>query len=179
VLNLGNSVLLVIDIQVKLLNVMSEKEALLENVQKLIKGLQLLGVPIIITEQNPKGLGPTQQELIQLLPNVSPLPKFCFSCSQDKGFSDTLSKLNRRQILVCGIESHICVYQTAMELLQQGNEVQIVTDGVASRVASNKQVAISRLQAEGAKLTSTEMLLFELLKTAESPNFKEISRMIK
>jgi nicotinamidase-related amidase len=179
VLNLENSVLLVIDIQTKLLNVMSEKEALLENAQKLIKGVQLLGVPIVITEQNPRGLGPTQQELIQLLPNVSPLPKFCFSCSQDKGFSDALSKLNRRQILVCGIESHICVYQTAMDLLKQGNEVQIVTDVVSSRSASNKQIAISRLQAEGAKLTSTEMLLFELLKTAESPNFKEISRIIK
>jgi nicotinamidase-related amidase len=179
VLNLENSVLLVIDIQTKLLNVMSEKEALLENAQKLIKGVQLLGVPIVITEQNPRGLGPTQQELLQLLPNVWALPKFCFSCSQDKGFSDALSKLNRRQILVCGIESHICVYQTAMDLLKQGNEVQIVTDVVSSRSASNKQIAISRLQAEGAKLTSTEMLLFELLKTAESPNFKEISRIIK
>jgi nicotinamidase-related amidase len=81
--------------------------------------------------------------------------------------------------LLCGIESHICVYQTAMELLKLGNEVQIVTDVVASRAASNKLIAISRLHAEGAKLTSTEMLLFELLKTAESPNFKDISRIIK
>jgi nicotinamidase-related amidase len=178
-LNLENSVLVIIDIQGKLLNVMSEKEALLENAQKLIKGAQLLGVPIVVTEQNPRGLGPTQPELAQLLANVSALPKMCFSCSQDKGFSEAFSKLKRRQVLLCGIEMHICVYETALELLSQGYEVQIVTDVVSSRSAANKAVAISRLQSEGAKLTSTEMLLFELLRTAENPNFKEISRIIK
>jgi nicotinamidase-related amidase len=178
-LNLQNTALLMIDIQGKLLNVMFEKEALLENAQKLIKGLQLLGIPILVTEQNPKGLGPTQAELAQLLPNISPLPKFCFSCSRDKTFGQALSALNRRQVLLCGIESHICVYQTALELLDQKYEVQIVTDVVTSRSAANKTVALSRLQSEGAKLTSVEMVLFELLQTAENPNFKEISRIIK
>ena len=178
-LNPENTALVMIDIQGKLLNVMFEKETLLENAQKLVKGLQLLGVPIILTEQNPKGLGPTQAELSLLLPNITPLPKFCFSCSQDKGFADTLSRLNRRQVLLCGIESHICVYQTALELLEQSYEVQIVTDVVSSRSSANKAVALSRLQAEGARLTSTEMVLFELLRTAENPNFKEISRIIR
>jgi nicotinamidase-related amidase len=178
-LNLENTALVMIDIQAKLLNVMFEKEALLENAQRLIKGLQLLGIPVIVTEQNPKGLGPTQAELAQLLPNVGALPKYCFSCGQDKGFAEALSKLNRRQILLCGIEAHICVYQSALELLSQGYEVQIVTDVVSSRAAANKTLALSRLQSEGAKLTSTEMVLFELLKTAENPSFKEISRIIR
>lgn len=178
-LNPENTVLVMIDIQGKLLNVMYEKEALLENAQKLLKGLQLLGIPILVTEQNPKGLGPTQPELAQLLPGISPLPKYCFSCSQDTGFGQALTKLNRKQILLCGIESHICVYQTGLELLSQGYEVQIVTDVISSRSAKNKEIALSRLQSEGAKLTSVEMVLFELLKTAESSVFKEISRIVK
>ncbi|HSW57299.1 MAG TPA: hydrolase [Dehalococcoidales bacterium] len=178
-LKVDSTVLVVIDIQGKLLNVMHEKEALLENAQKLIKGIRLLGVPVIVTEQNPRGLGPTQPELAQLLPDVPPLPKFCFSCSQDQGFADTLKKLDRRQVLICGIEAHICVYQTALELLGERYKVQIVADVVSSRTARNRDIALSRLQEEGARLTSVEMVLFELLRTSENPNFKEISRIIK
>jgi nicotinamidase-related amidase len=178
-LNLETTVLIVIDIQTKLLKVMFEKEALLENAKKLIKGSQLLGLPAILTEQNPKGLGPTQPELVELLPNTTPLAKFCFSCSRDIGFAETFTKLNRRQVLLCGIESHICVYQTALEILGKGFEVQIVTDVVSSRSARNREIALSRLQSEGARLTSTEMLLFDLLGTYENPNLKEISRIIK
>jgi len=168
-----------IDIQGKLLNVMFEKEALLDNAQRLLKGVQLLGVPVILTEQNPKGLGPTQAELVQLLPNTPALPKYCFSCSRDPGFAAALNNIKRKQVLLCGIEAHICVYQTAMELLGKGYEVQIVADVVSSRTARNRDMALSRLQAEGAKLTTVEMVLFELLGTAENVNFKEISRIIK
>jgi nicotinamidase-related amidase len=168
-----------IDIQDKLLNVMFEKEALLDNAQRLLKGVQLLGVPVILTEQNPKGLGPTQAELVQLLPNTPALPKYCFSCSRDPGFAAALTAIKRKQVLLCGIEAHICVYQTAMELLGKGYEVQIVADVVSSRTARNRDMALSRLQAEGAKLTTVEMVLFELLGTAENVNFKEISRIIK
>jgi nicotinamidase-related amidase len=178
-LNIELSVLVMIDIQGKLWNVMSEKEALQENAQKLIKGLNLLGVPVIATEQNPRGLGPTLPELAQLLPAFNPLPKMCFSCCQDPEFSKALAVMVRQQVLVCGIETHICVYQTALELLHKGYEVQIVTDVVSSRSAANKQVALNRLQAEGAKMTSTEMALFELLRSAENAGFKEISRIIK
>jgi nicotinamidase-related amidase len=178
-LKVENTALVMIDIQGKLLNVMFEKDALLENAQRLIKGIQLLGVPIIVTEQNPKGLGPTHPDLSRLFPDTPALPKFCFSCAQDKGFIEAFSNLNRGQVLICGIESHICVYQTALELLNNGYEVQIITDVVSSRSAKNKEIALSRLQAEGAKLTTVEMVLFELLSTAESPNFKEISRIIK
>jgi nicotinamidase-related amidase len=158
---------------------MFEKEALLENTQKLVKGLQLLGAPIIMTEQNPRGLGPTVPDLSQLIPEIKPLPKFCFSCYQNQEFQDALTSLKRRQALVCGIEAHICVYQTTLELLNNGYEVQVVADAVSSRTLRNREIALTRMQSEGAKLTSTEMALFELLKTAESSKFRELSRIIK
>ena len=178
-LKIDNTALLIIDIQGKLWNVMYEKEALLENAQKLVKGMQVLGIPIILTEQNPQGLGPTVPELTQLMPEVQPLPKFEFSCCQNTAFKQAISHLKRKQILICGIESHICVYQTTLELLSQGYEVQVVADGVSSRLMRNRDIALTRVQSEGAKLTATEMAIYELLQTAESPQFKEILKVIK
>jgi len=178
-LKLESTALIVIDMQTKLWNVMHEKEQLLENTQKLLKGAQLLGIPIVLTEQNPDGLGPTIPELKQLIPQVNPLPKFCFSCFQDESFARAILGLNRKQLLVCGIESHICVYQTAMDLLNQGFEVQIIADAVSSRAARNREITLMRMQSEGARLTTVEMLLFELLQTARSPQFRELSRIIK
>lgn len=168
-----------IDIQEKLWNVMHEKEALLENALKLVKGMQVMGVPIIWTEQNPKGLGATVPSLMQLVPGFQALPKFSFSCCQDKGFQQSINALKRKQILICGIEAHICVYQTSMELLSSGYEVHVVADVVGSRVVRNRDIALNRLQSEGAKLTVSEMVMYELLQTAESPAFKEILKVIK
>jgi nicotinamidase-related amidase len=178
-LNLDNTALVMIDIQGKLWNVMHEKEALLENAQKLVKGMQVLGVPIILTEQNPKGLGPTVPELTQLMPEVKPLSKFEFSCCQNESFKQALGGLKRRQILICGIETHICVYQTTLELLGLGYEVQVVADVVSSRVMRNRDTALTRVQTEGAKLTVAEMAIYELMQTAESPKFKEMLKVIK
>ena len=178
-LRLDNTALVFIDVQGKLWNVMFEKEALLDNMQKLVKGVRILGLPIVLTEQNPNGLGPTMPELLQLMPDIKPLPKFCFSCYQEKGFHDSLISLNKKQVLLCGIEAHICVYQTALELLANGYEVHVVADAISSRTSRNRDIALTRMQSEGAKLTTTEMALFEILQTAESPKFKEISRVIK
>ena len=179
ILKPDNTFLLMIDIQGKLLAAMYEKEALLDNAQKLVKGLQVLGTPIILTEQNPKGLGPTQPEITQLMPGIQPLPKFYFNCCQERNILQAIDGLKRKQVLICGIEAHICVYQTAMELLRSGFEVQIIADVVSSRSMRNRDVALSRLQSEGAKLSTTEMVLFELLQTAESPKFKEVQKVIK
>jgi nicotinamidase-related amidase len=175
----GRTVLVIIDIQSKLWNVMHEKSALLENAQKLVKAMRVLSVPIILTEQNPQGLGPTVPELMQCMPEVKAMPKFCFNCCQDSVFEKELGGLNRKQVLICGIETHICVHQTALELLKRGYEVQVVADAVASRVQTNKETALTRIQSEGAKLTVTEMAIFELLGTADSPLFKEILKVIK
>jgi nicotinamidase-related amidase len=178
-LELNNTALVIIDMQGKLWNVMYEKETLLENAQKLVKGMEVLGVPIVLTEQNPAGLGPTMTELFQFMPEVKPLSKFHFSCCQDKDFMLAVNKLNRRQILICGIESHICVYQTTLGLLNQGYEVQVVADVLSSRVVRNRDIALMRMQSEGAKLTVVEMAIYELLQTASHPKFKEMLKVIK
>jgi nicotinamidase-related amidase len=175
----GKTVLVIIDIQSKLWNVMHEKSSLLENAQKLVKAMRVLSVPIILTEQNPQGLGPTMPELRQFMPEVKAIPKFCFNCCQNSNFEQELKRFNRKQVLLCGIESHICVYQTALDLLSRGYEVQIVADVVSSRIQYNKEVALTRMQSEGAKLTVAEMAVFELLGSADGPLFKEILKVIK
>ncbi len=178
-LKIEDSLLLVIDVQEKLFRVIHDKESLLSNLQKLIKGCRLLGVPAVITEQNPAGLGPTVTGIETLVPEAIKAIKFSFSCCAETGFLDRLKAAGRRQILICGIESHICVYQTASDLLAAGYEVQIVSDGVSSRTPENKELALRRLEAEGAKLTGVEMALFELLRTAKAEEFKAVSAIIK
>ena len=171
--------LVVIDIQGKLSQLMHRKEALFENVQKLIKGVQILEIPIIVTEQYPKGLGPTIPEIAALFPNFKPIPKVAFSCCGDEGFQRELLAVNRRQILICGIETHVCVYQTTVDLLASGYEVEVVADVVSSRMAENREIALQRMRDEGARITSVEMVLFELMRVAEGPKFKEVSQIVK
>ncbi|MBN2098319.1 MAG: hydrolase [Dehalococcoidia bacterium] len=178
-LELDRCALVVIDIQEKLAQLMYRKEALFENAQKLIRGVQILEVPIIVTEQYPKGLGPTIREIAALFPDFKPLPKVAFSCCGDEGFQRELLALDRRQILICGIETHVCVYQTAVDLLASGYEVEVVADAVSSRTADNREVALQRMRDEGAGITSTEMALFDLMKVAEGPKFKEVSKIVK
>ena len=175
----GRTVLVMIDIQTKLWNVMHEKSVLLENAQKLVKAMRVLSIPVILTEQNPKGLGSTVPELMQNMPEVKALPKFCFNSCHDSGFERELNRLGRKQVLICGIEAHVCVHQTVLDLLSRGYEVQVVADVIASRVQANKEIALTRMQSEGAKITATEMAIFELLGTADSPLFKEILKVIK
>ena len=174
-----STVLIAIDIQEKLTRVMHEKEYFLENLKKLIQGARVLGIPIIFTEQNPQGLGPTVAEVASLAPDLQPIAKLSFSCGGDARFAQELATLNRKQVLLAGIETHVCVYQTTLDLLDQGYQVQIVADAVASRTAENKAIGLERMKGEGARLTSTETVLFELLRVAEGPKFKEIIKIVK
>jgi nicotinamidase-related amidase len=178
-LNAENSVLVLIDFQERLFPAMSDKEKLLNSVVKLIKGIKALEVPIILTEQYPKGLGPTIPEIKELLPDIKPIEKVCFSCADEPTFGEALGALKRRQVLIAGIEAHICVYQTAMALSQAGYEVQVVADGVSSRDPENKQVTLNKMGAAGISATTTEMALFELLKVAKGDKFKLISNIVK
>ena len=178
-LTVENSVLLVVDIQGKLAQIMHDRDALFSNVKKMIKGAQILGVPIIWVEQNPQGLGPTVPEIRELLAGLSPVEKFSFSCWGEKSFVDELKSLGRRQVLLAGIEAHVCIYQTAMDLMEGGVDVTVVADAVSSRTEQNRQIALTRLAAEGAHISSTEMALFELLRTAKHPRFREIARLVK
>lgn len=174
-----NTVLLIVDIQGKLAHLMDRKELLFQNVQKLIKGIRILGVPVLWVEQNPQGLGPTIPEISALLTDIQPISKMSFSSCRNERFLQALRTLDRKQILVSGIEAHICVYQTAVDLVDIGYEVQVVTDAVSSRNAENKEIGLQRMKMFGVGLTSVETALFELLKVAQGEQFRDIIRIVK
>lgn len=174
-----NSVLAVIDIQGKLAQAMDNKHDLFENAQKIIRGMQVLEIPIVVTEQIPEKLGSTIPEIAQYLTDVKTISKESFSCWKNQSFMKELMTLNRKQILLIGIETHVCVYQTAMDLVTVGYEVQVVADAVSSRTLRNRRIGLQKMREGGAGITSTEMVLFELLKTAADPKAKEIFQLVK
>jgi nicotinamidase-related amidase len=177
-LNANDTALVLIDVQAKLLPAIHEREALLDNLSRLLRGAKALGVPVVATEQNPAGLGPTVPELAGLLEGP-PIAKMSFGCCGEPAFLEALSRLGRRSILAAGIEAHVCVYQTVAGLLEAGYEVQVVADGVSSRKAANRDLALARMAAAGAKITSVEMALFEMLGAAEGSAFKQILQIVK
>lgn len=171
--------LVLIDVQEKLVQAMHNKEALFKNLKKMVKGAQLLGLPILWTEQNPAGLGPTVPEIAELLTDKKPVSKFSFSCCGSEKFIQDLKAVNRKNMLVAGIEAHVCVYQTVADLINRQFDVQVVADAVASRTPENKHIGLEKSKEAGAGLTSTETVLFELLKEAKSDRFKEIINLVK
>lgn len=173
------SVLVVIDVQGKLAQLMCEKAALFTNIAILIKSAKILNIPILWCQQNPKALGPTIEELAELLVDEEPIDKMSFSCYGDDKFREILKKTNRNQVILCGIEAHVCICQTAINLLEDDYKVYVVADAVSSRTEQNRQIALERMNNEGAIISSVEMTLFELLRTAEHEKFKEIARLIK
>jgi nicotinamidase-related amidase len=178
-LNAESTVLVLIDFQERLFPAIYGKEKLLDSVLKLVKGMQVLEVPIIITEQYPKGLGPTIPEIKALLPDARPVEKVCFSCCDEPAFMERLGALKRKQVVIAGIEAHICVYQTALSLARAGYEVQTAGDGIGSRDPENKAAALNKMGWAGLSATTTEMALFELLKVAKGDKFKAISAIVK
>ena len=171
--------LTVVDVQGKLAQLMHGREALFKNIQILVRAAKILDIPILWCQQCPDALGPTVPEIAQLLDEIEPINKSDFSCCGVEQFNARLNDLARNQVLLCGIETHVCIYQTAVDLLRKGFNVNIIADAVSSRAIENKQIAINRLAAEGADISCTEMALFELLKTAEHPQFRQIAKLIK
>jgi len=178
-LDIANTVLVIIDVQERLARVIHDKDQLLINLQKLISGAQVLDIPIILTEQYPQGLGQTIPEVAHLLPKTNPIAKVSFSCCGEQRFLREIEALNRQQVLIAGIESHVCVYQTVIDLLERGYEVQVIIDSVSSRTVENREIGLEKMKSAGASPTSTEMALFELLKIAQGDKFKQISRIVK
>jgi nicotinamidase-related amidase len=179
VITTDDTALILVDVQGKLAQSMHNKQVLFENLKRIIKGMQILGVPILWTEQNPKGLGPTIPEIAELLPNQHPISKFSFSCCGNDQFIKDLKTIGPKNNLIAGIESHVCVYQTAADLIARQYEVQVVVDAVSSRTPENRQIGLEKSKDAGASLTSTETALFELLKKAEGAKFKEIIKLVK
>ena len=174
-----NTLLHVIDAQERLFNVMHNKEFVKDNMVRMVKGLQALDVPIVWMEQYPQGLGQTVQEVRDLLPPETRHEKMCFSSCQQPDFLMELNQRGRKNILVMGIEAHICVYQTVKDLLDNGFAVEVIADAVSSRTEKNVDIALRKMESLGARLTSVEMALFELLGQAGTDEFKQISRIIK
>lgn len=175
-----NTMALVIDFQEKLVPVIEHNEELLHNTQILIKGLQELQVPMIITQQYTKGIGMTVPALAELYgEGFAYEDKVTFSCVGEETILTKLKSLGKKNIIVCGIEAHICVLQTVIDLIALGYQVLLVEDCIGSRKESDRQVGIRRALQEGALSTSYESVLFELTGVARTDTFKAISRLIK
>ena len=170
---------MIVDVQGKLAQLMHEREHLFKNIRILIQAAQILDIPILWCQQCPDALGPTVPEISELLSDIEPINKSSFSCCGDDGFGAALRQVGRKQILMCGIEAHVCVYQTAVDLVGMDYEVSVIADAVSSRTGENKEIGLAAARAEGAKITSTEMALFELLRTADHPKFKQIAKLVK
>ena len=178
-INRENAVLVVVDVQGRLATLMHEKELFFENLVRIIRGAQVLNIPVIWNEQLPDKLGETIPQIKEILKEMSPLVKNTFSCCGNRDFSDQLAALKRKQVLLTGMETHVCVYQTAADLLRQDYEVHLVADAVSSRSYENKKIGLEAMRERGARITSVEMALFEILQTAEGDEFKQIINIVK
>ncbi len=175
-----NAVMILIDVQGRLAQIMHDKDRFFEKLSLMIRSMIILDIPIIWMEQIPKNLGPTTEAIAGLMPqDQSPIEKSSFSCCNEPDFMDRFNSLGRTQVFLTGIETHICVFQTGMDLLRAGHRVQVVTDCVASREPENKQVGIQRLMQAGVEPTCFEMAVFELMGAAKGDDFKQIVKMIK
>ncbi|MGH9459371.1 MAG: hydrolase [Thermoanaerobaculia bacterium] len=181
-LDRNEALLAVIDVQEKFASVIDRFDELQRNIERLIRGCHILGVPAAVTEQYTKGLGETVEPLRRALGETyatKPAEKMCFSSWGCGEFADGIRRSGRKQILLAGIEAHVCVWQTALDLLIAGYDVYVVADAVSSRSAANREIALRRLEREGARLTSTEMALFEMTMQAGSEEFRAISKLVK
>lgn len=176
---IDKTIMLLIDVQGQLSQLMYEKEKLFRSLGTLIQGMKILEVPIIWMEQIPKNLGPTTEVISKYLTGEDPIEKFSFSCCDEPQFMDQFKKAGRTQVLLTGIETHICVFQTGYDLIQQGCEVQVVSDCVSSRTKENNDIGIQRIVQAGGQVTCVEMIFFELLKAAQGDKFKQIIKLIK
>ena len=172
------SQLLMVDIQERLLPAMSDPATVVKNGGRLLEAARTLAVPVLVSEQYPTGLGHTVPELANLAPANAVHEKVEFSCFANPALHAALSR-EQRQTVIFGIEAHVCVLQTAIEMSGAGCDVTIVVDAIGSRVAESKEIALRRMQDARVRLATTEMILFEWLRRAGTPEFKAISRLIR
>lgn len=178
-LTTDQTILIIVDVQGNLAQAMHDKDVLFQNLKNIISGCRVLEIPILWAEQLPEKLGPTLPEIATLLSGLSPLAKASFSCFQDPGIKQALVGSGRKQVLLVGIEAHVCIYQTSLDLLAHNYTVEVVTDAVSSRTKENKKIGIKKMRDAGVGITSVEMALFELLGDADSPKFRDLIRIIK
>jgi nicotinamidase-related amidase len=173
------TVAVVVDIQERLLPHIYHWEETLQNCLKLIDGLQVLSVPMIVTQQYTKGLGQTDPSIVNKITGFSHIEKNTFSCCGEPDFMEKLSSLEKKYIILCGIETHVCVLQTCLDLIESGFIPVVVEDCVSSRKPNDKEIAIERMRQEGARITTLESILFELTQVSGTETFKNISKLVK
>src|SRR5258708_1142542 len=179
-LRVEDCALAVIDIQEKLLPSIFEKERLLRNAQLMVRLANILSLPVIVSTQYAKGLGQTVPEIVSLLPKANPVGKLEFGCFGNGDYCSTVSVLaGRSTLLLCGMEAHICVMQTALGALNQGLNVHVSADAISSRTELNWKLGLNRMQAAGAVISSTEMMIYELLRKSGTAAFKEMLKHLK
>ncbi len=175
----SNCFLLIVDVQKKLLKNIYNKDRLVNNIKKVVEVFDILNLPIVTTEQYPKGLGETDDSITNNTKRFSKIEKTSFSCFQNKDFCKILENLKKSQIIICGLETHICVYQTSYELSKNSYEVFVLKDCVSSRNNDNHIDGLNRMRSENIGIVNTEMLIFDILKDSKHSKFKELSKLIK
>lgn len=179
ILKRDNSILLVIDVQEKFKPVIYKWNSLVDNIIKLVKSFQILKVPIIVTEQYTKGLGKTTNKIRNTLSEYKPIEKREFSCLKNKAFFKKLKNSKKKNLIICGIESHVCIINTLLGAISNNFKVHLVVDAISSRKKSDVKIAIERAKQAEAFLTTTEMVIFQLTGTSKFKNFKEIIKIVK
>lgn len=177
--NVQDTGLLVVDIQGKLARLVHDSERMLANTVKLIRCCQLLSVPVVVLEQNPEGLGPTVPEITAHTPCSAHFEKHCFDAMRESAVRNYLNRLPQDNWLVVGIEAHICVFQTARGLLDEGLSVEVMADCISSRTRSDADLAIDCLRRLGANISSVEMCVYDMLKSSKHPQFRAILDIVK
>ncbi|MBS1113047.1 MAG: isochorismatase hydrolase [Nitrospirae bacterium] len=172
-------VLVIVDIQERLAAVMPDRQKVVDNCLHLIEISKLLNVPVLLNEQYPKGLGPTINEIREALQPYEPLKKVTFSCCRERSFHNSLEALGRKKVILAGMETHVCVLQTVIDLLRTGYQVHVVKDATCSRTPDNFTAGAEFMRDAGAVITCTETVLFQLLEKAGTDEFKAISKRIK
>lgn len=170
---------LIIDIQEKLFPVMAEKEALVAKCRVLIEGLLVLNIPVVVTQQYTKGLGSTIAEISSLFDPFNFIEKGSFSCLDEPAYLSALEQSGKRNVLICGIESHVCVLQTAIDLMENGYHPIVISDCISSRDPNEKQIALQRFALEGIRVSTVESILFELTRYSTAAEFRAISKLVK
>ncbi|MCZ6690043.1 MAG: hydrolase [Planctomycetota bacterium] len=178
-ITIPRSVLLVIDMQETIFRRCLERQDVEKNAVKLIKAANALGLPILVTEQYPEGLGGTSEGIAAALGEFQPIPKRSFSSLGEPEFEDRLRATGRDTVIICGIEAHICVYQTGRDLTTSGKQVHVAGDAITSRGKFDLEVAVDRMRREGVTLSSTELIIYELLGSSGTDEFKRLLPLLK
>jgi nicotinamidase-related amidase len=179
ILNRGRAALVVIDIQERLARAMPKLDEYYRNVGVLIKAFRRLATPVVVTEQYTKGLGPTVPEIADALGDFEPVEKMTFSCAGEPKYVEELQAIDINQAVLCGMETHVCVQQTALDLLAAGHQVHVAADAVRSRKKQDWAFSLERMRQAGVIITTTEAIVFEMLVECGTDEFKDISKLVK